>query len=95
MDLKGRVWIAANTLQLMHLETELVRPMPEIKLLVHHQSIDYGGVAFPAKHAELWLPKSTVLYFHFRGYRYRRSNTLKGFRLFSVESSQKDSAPKQ
>ncbi len=95
VDLKGRAWVDAASFQIVHMEAELVRPLPEIKLLVHHEVIDYGRVEFPAKNTELWLPKKAVLHFHFRGYRYRRSHTFDNFKLFSVDTTEKVTTPKQ
>ncbi len=91
--LKGRAWIAAVTFQVVHMEAELVRPMPEIKLLLQHYVVDYGQVSFQKQNTNLWLPKQAELYFHFRGRRYYRRHSFDNFRLFSVDSSQKVITP--
>lgn len=93
--LKGRAWIAASTFQIVHLEADLLNPMPRIRLLSQHQSVDYGAVAFKTKHINLWLPKDADLYFDFRGHRYHRNHTFENYKLFSVGASQKIEDPKE
>ncbi|MGH9733709.1 MAG: tetratricopeptide repeat protein [Candidatus Acidiferrales bacterium] len=91
--LKGRAWIAADNFQIVHLETDLLHPMREIRLLNQHQSVDYGPVYFQTKGAELWLPKTAEIYFDFRRHRYHRSDSFADFKLFAVASSEKIAPP--
>lgn len=92
---KGRAWIAAKTFQIVHLESDLVAPLPKIQLSSQHQSVDYGMVHFPAKNTDLWLPKSAELYFDFRHHRYYRRHTFDNYKLFSVGATQKIGQPKE
>jgi hypothetical protein len=66
VDLKGRAWITPDKFQIVRMESELVKPMPNIQLLTEHQIVEYGPVQFQKKKVELWLPKSAELYFDFR-----------------------------
>lgn len=95
IPLKGRAWIAAGTFQIVHLEADLVNPMPNIQLVSQHQSVDYGTTHFTAKNTTLWLPKSAELYFDFRHHRYYRRHTFENYKLFSVGASQKIGQPKE
>ncbi|HUJ32693.1 MAG TPA: tetratricopeptide repeat protein [Candidatus Acidoferrum sp.] len=92
--LKGRAWIGASTFQIVHLEADLLNPIPKIQLLAQHQSVDYGPVRFKTKAVELWLPKNADLYFDFRHHRYHRSQTFADYRLFSVGANQRIGDPK-
>lgn len=92
--LKGRAWIAAGSLEIVHIETDLVEPMPKIQLLTEHQSVDYAPVEFKQKKIQLWLPKQADLYFEFRRHRYYRRHSYDHFILFSVGSRQKIQHPK-
>ena len=86
LPLKGRSWIDLETLQVLGIETQLVRPLPEIALSVEDIQIAYEPVKF---HAErLWLPKEVELYVERRGRRYYRRHTYQDFRLFTVETAQ-------
>jgi len=92
-DLKGRAWISASTFQIVQLETELARPVPEIQLLSEHMKIEYGSVPFPARKVELWLPKKAEIYFDFRKHRYFRRHSFDNFMLFAVDSEDKPRDP--
>jgi tetratricopeptide (TPR) repeat protein len=94
VSLKGRAWISANTSHLLHLESDLVRPMPEIQLLSEHMDVDYAPQLFQRKSVELWLPKSAEIYFDFRHHHYLRRHSFDHFMLFSVDSQEKRSEPR-
>jgi tetratricopeptide (TPR) repeat protein len=93
ISLKGRAWISANTFHLVHLESDLISPMPEIKLLSEHLVIDYNPQLFHKKSVELWLPKNAEIYFDFRGHRYLRRHSFDHFMMFSVDSEEKPKVP--
>jgi tetratricopeptide (TPR) repeat protein len=93
VSLKGRAWISADTFHIVHLESDLVAPMPEIQLLSEHLSVDYAPVQFQKKSIELWLPKDAELYFDFRHHHYLRRHSFDHFMLFSVDSSEKRNEP--
>jgi Flp pilus assembly protein TadD len=93
VGLRGRAWIAADTFQVVSIETDLVAPVPQIRLLAEHISIDYQPVQFRAKHEVLWLPQNAELFFDFNGRRIHRRHHFDDYRLFSVDENQKISAP--
>lgn len=91
--LKGRAWIAADNYQIVHLEADLLNPLPKIQLRSQHQSVDYGPVLFKKNHIQLWLPKSAELYFDFRRRFYYRRESFENYKLFSVGTMQKIDLP--
>jgi tetratricopeptide (TPR) repeat protein len=93
VGLRGRAWIAADNFQIVSIETDLVAPIPAIKLAAEHISIDYEPVQFRKKHEELWLPQNAELFFDFNGRRIHRRHHFDDYRLFSVDENQKISAP--
>ncbi len=95
ISLVGRAWISADTFQIVHMEADLMGPIPKIKLRYEHQAIDYGPVSFQQGHTELWVPTRTSLYFEFRGHKYHRIQSYSHFLLFSVTATEKISPPKQ
>ncbi|MBV9885173.1 MAG: tetratricopeptide repeat protein [Acidobacteria bacterium] len=95
VGLRGRAWIAADTFQVVSIETDLVSPVPQIRLAAEHISIDYEPVQFKKKKEELWLPQNAELFFDFNGRRIHRRHHFDDYRLFSVEDNQKISAPKE
>lgn len=75
IGLKGRAWITADNFQIVRIESELVSPIPQIRLRTEHQIAEYGPVGFPKKSVELWLPKSAEIYIDFRRHRYYRRHS--------------------
>jgi Tfp pilus assembly protein PilF len=94
VGLKGRAWIDATSLQILAIETDTMRPVPEIRLMRDHQLIEYGPVGFKNDTLHLWLPKSADWYSSLSGQRYHRRHTFSHFLLFSVDDSQKIGKPK-
>ena len=94
VSLKGRAWISADTFHIVHLESDLVSPMPQIQLLSEHLAVDYSPVLFQKKNVELWLPRGAEIYFDFRKHHYLRRHSFDHFMLFSVDSEEKRSEPR-
>jgi tetratricopeptide (TPR) repeat protein len=92
--LKGRAWIRADNFQITHLETDLVRPIPEIRLLSEHTSVSYGPVEFKRSHTDLWLPQSADLYVHYAKLRFHRSERFDHFMLFATQATDTAKLPK-
>jgi len=92
--LKGRAWIDASTYQVVRLESELVKPMPQIHLSRERLSIDYAPVKFYSRD-QLWLPSHAELLVAQDKKAFYRTHTFSNFQLFSVGSDQKIAAPKQ
>jgi tetratricopeptide (TPR) repeat protein len=93
VKLKGRAWISPDKFQIVKIEAEMVRPMPEIQLLSEHQIVDYGPVLFPRKEVSLWLPQAVEIYFDFRKHRYHRRHSFDHYMLYSVDSVEKRKEP--
>jgi len=94
VGLKGHAWIDTQTSQILAIETDTMRPVPEIRLMRDHQLIEYGPVAFKNGAMNLWLPKSADWYSSLSGQRYHRRHTFSQFLLFSVDDTQTISKPK-
>ena len=92
--LKGRAWFSADTYQIVRLETDLVKPVPEIKLVADHSDIEYGPVKFKDGKINMWLPQSADVYYDWRGRRIHRRHSFSQYLLFGVDEKQKISAPK-
>jgi Flp pilus assembly protein TadD len=93
--LRGRLWISANTFDLLHLETDLRDPVQELELTRDHLIVDYGPVKFENGRKQLWLPWHAEMYMELHGKRYHHKHTLSNYVLFSVDSTHKVAAPKQ
>jgi tetratricopeptide (TPR) repeat protein len=94
VPLKGRLWIATNSFDILHVETDLREPMKELELARDHISIDYGPIQFNKTQMELWLPWSAEIFLDLHGHHYHHRHTLSNYAMFGVETNNKISAPK-
>ena len=94
IPLKGRVWVAASSYNVLHVESDLREPMKELELMRDHLAIDYGPVNFKNGKTELWLPWYADMYLELHGRRYHHNHTLSNFSLFAVDTSDKINLPK-
>jgi hypothetical protein len=92
--LRGRAWIAADSYQILRLETDLIAPLPEIRLATDRAIIEYGPVHFREGNVDMWLPQSAELYYDWRGRRSHRRHSFSNYLLFSVGDKQRISVPK-
>ena len=94
VSLRGRAWIAADTFQVVSLETDLVSPVPQIQLRAEHVAIEYMPVKFVSHNQELWLPESADIYFDYAHRRMHRRHYFRDYKLFAVDEQQRISPPK-
>ena len=94
VGMKGRAWIDEETSQILAMESDMIKPIPEIRLMRDHQLIEYGPVAFANAGTKMWLPKSADWYCSISGRRYHRRHSFSNFLLFSIDDSQKIGKPK-
>jgi tetratricopeptide (TPR) repeat protein len=94
VPLRGRVWVAATTYQVLHVETDLREPMKELELTRDHLSIDYGPVSFQNGNTELWLPWYADMYLELHHRRYHHRHTLSNYELFAVDTKSTIGKPK-
>ncbi|MGA2300824.1 MAG: hypothetical protein ABSG77_09040 [Candidatus Acidiferrum sp.] len=93
--LKGRAWIAADSGQVMHLETNLVEAILLIDLQANGVSVDYAPVKFQSQNVEIWLPRFAVAYTDYDKRRMITEHTFSDFQLFSVQTQQVIQKPKE
>jgi tetratricopeptide (TPR) repeat protein len=92
--LKGRAWISADNYDIIRLESDLISPIPEIRLMADHTNIEYGPVNFRQANTSLWLPQSAEVYFAWLGRRVHRRHEFSNYLLFGIDDLQKISDPK-
>jgi hypothetical protein len=94
ISLKGAAWVDATTFQVVHLETDLLNPIPGLLLDFEHQSLDYGPVVFAARNVSLWLPQSVDITVHLSGKQFNARHSYSNYQLFVVDTGQKIAKPK-
>jgi hypothetical protein len=95
VSLKGRAWIAADSGQVMHLETNLVAGLSAIGLKGDAVSVDYAPVKFHSQDVEMWLPQTAVAYIDYGKRRVIVWHSFSDFQLFSVQTQQVIEKPKK
>lgn len=88
VPIKGRAWIDPGTDQVVRLESELIKPIPEIALTKERLSIEYGSVEFHSNGQRLWLPEVAELYAERGTTRYYRRHAFSNFKLFTVATNE-------
>jgi len=86
IPMKGRVWIAASSYDVLHIETDLREPVKDLGLTRDHLLIDYGPVKFERGGTTLWLPWDAEMFMELRGKRYHHTHALRNYMLFSVDT---------
>ncbi len=94
VSLKGTAWVDATTFQVVHLETDLLNPIPDLFLDFEHQSLDYGPVVFAARNVNLWLPQSVEITVHVGSKRFNARHSYSNYQLFVIDTGQKIAKPK-
>jgi hypothetical protein len=92
--LKGWAWIDAEYFQIVHLETDLLKPIPAVKLTKEHQSVDYGPIQFETKGQRLWLPLEAEIYVDAEGKQFHHRHAFSEYQIFTVDSQDKVGSPK-
>ena len=95
LSLKGRAWIAADSGQVMHLETNLLGGIPMIGLEESAFSVDYAPVKFQSQNVDIWLPHRAVAYTDYAKRRMITEHTFSDFQLFSVQTQEIIQKPKE
>jgi len=90
---QGHAWIAADTCQILQLETDLVAPIPQIRLQLEHLEIAYAPVEFDKRKLTVWLPERASMQIDYRGRRYQRVHNFNNFHLFLVVTQETVKAP--
>jgi hypothetical protein len=95
VGLKGRAWIAADSGQVMHIETNLVEGVLLIDLREIAISVDYVPVKSQTQNLEIWLPQFVLAYTDHDKRRMIIEHTFSDFQLFSVETRETIQKPKE
>lgn len=93
--LAGRAWIAMESGQIVHLETNTMEAIPSINIQSGATSIDYAPVQIQSKKLELWLPERIEAYWEIADKRLILYHTFSDFKVFSVDTEQNIQKPKE
>lgn len=95
LPLKGRAWVAENGGQVMHLETDLTKPVALVGLQREHFVVDYQLVRFRTHKVTLWLPENVDVYIQYQGHYLHHYHHYHDFKLFWIGTDQTISKPNE
>ena len=93
IPIKGLLWIAASSYDVMGVETDLREPVDSLELTRDHLTVNYGPVKFNDGQSQLWLPWTAEMYLELHAKRYHHTHTLTNYIMFNVDSSWKAKYP--
>jgi len=91
---QGLAWIDPDSYEILRLHTELLAPLPELRLRKETLNIDFNAVHFTHLQQALWLPKEVTVTLDWNGKVLRNRHEYSDFRIFNVEASEKVGEPK-
>jgi tetratricopeptide (TPR) repeat protein len=86
---QGLAWIDTQNYQIVRLLTELLKPLPEVRLNKETTRIDYQEVHFKQLARSLWLPKDVTVTVDWHGKTLRNDHQYSDFKLFNVGAAEK------
>ncbi len=92
--LKGRAWVAADSGEVLHLETGLLEEIPAANVRRWYLSVSYAPVQFRSRNVTMWLPQAVDAYCEFDDHRTIVYHTFTNFVLSSVQIQEQIEAPK-
>jgi len=95
VPMKGRIWVAATSYDLLRIETDLREPVEKLQLTRDHLLVDYGPVQFQQGNQMLWLPWNAEMYMELHRKRYHHKHLLTDYLLFEVDIANKVGKPKE
>jgi hypothetical protein len=86
---QGLAWIDDRNYKLVRLRTDLLKPLPQIRLNRQTTEIGYGLVTFKEMSAEMWLPRDVAVTVEWQGRTYKNMHQYTDFKLFHTEAKEK------
>ena len=90
---QGLAWIDPDNYQIIRMWTDLTAPVPEIKLQAQTTQVNFAEVHFSDMASGLWLPNKVDVEMKFSAVIFRNSHTYSDFKLFSVDTEERQAAP--
>jgi hypothetical protein len=83
---QGVAWIDQESYKIVRIGTDLLAPLPNIKLLQATSTVNFSVVEIPKFTESLWLPKSVELTWDLGGNRLGELHRYSKYRLFAATS---------
>ena len=90
---QGLAWIDVQNDRIVRLRTDLLKPLPEVRLTEESTQIDYQDVHFKQLAQGFWLPRDVTVTVRWGGKRLRNVHHYSDFRIFNVGHTEKTNEP--
>jgi tetratricopeptide (TPR) repeat protein len=91
---KGRALVDQANSEILHMETDLINPIHDLRLEQEHMVVDYGPVTFNLTGQRFWLPSQADLFVHLYGRLYHVRHSLRDYVVYKVDTTYQIKAPK-
>ncbi|MGD0222839.1 MAG: hypothetical protein ABSF71_10920 [Terriglobia bacterium] len=91
---QGLAWIDPANYQIIRFHTDLLAPLPEIRLQKESLNIDFNEVHFTHVRDALWLPQKVSVTLDWNGSQFRNQHDYSKFEVFNVDATEKIGKPK-
>jgi len=92
---QGLAWIDASSYQIIRLHTDLLTPLPELRLKREALNVNFNEVHFKQLKDAFWLPGEVTLTIDWNGKVLRNTHEYSDFKVFNVDASEKIGSPKR
>ena len=92
---QGLAWVDAGNYQIIRMRTDLLRPLPDVRLDKETTEIEFGENHFKSMAEGFWLPRDVTVTVSWNGRSLRNRHEYTDFKLFSVGATEKISKPKE
>ena len=91
---QGLAWVDPESFQILRLKTDLLVPLPELRLETETTEINFAEVHFKGLAQGFWLPQQVTVTVAWNGKHLRNEHQYSDFKLFNVETKEKRAIPK-
>jgi len=91
---QGIAWIDAESYQITRISTDLLTPLPQVKLMKETTEINFNQVHFKRPPLAFWLPDVVTVTLDWNGKILRNQHAYSDFLLSNVDSTQRIKNPK-
>lgn len=92
---QGLAWVDSESYEILRMRTDLLKPLPDVRLEKETTEIDFGENHFKSIAQAFWLPRAVQVSVDWNGKSLRNKHAYSDFKLFNVGATQKIGKPKE
>ena len=92
---QGLAWIDAESYQVVHITSDLLEPLPLVRLKKETTDIYFSEIQFKRLDHRFWLPAAVTVTLEWNGRVYRNQHAYSEFLVSNVDETQKIGKPKE